>query len=50
MDTTHYGNKILSHLNDTTTYKTINHDPTDQLTNNIINEFKRLKQNGKITP
>ena len=50
MNTTDYDNKILSHLNDTITYQTITHDPTDQFTNNFINELKQLKQNGKITP
>ena len=50
MNTTHYDNKILSHLNDTITYKTITHNPTDQFANNIINELKQLKQNGKIIP
>ncbi|XP_065583868.1 uncharacterized protein LOC136042864 [Artemia franciscana] len=50
MNTTDYDNKIFSHLNDTITYQTITHDPTDQFTNNIINELKQLKQNGKITP
>ena len=39
MNTTDYDNKILSHLNDTITYKTITHDPTDQFVNNIINEL-----------
>ena len=37
MNTTDYDNEILSHLNDTITYQTITHDPTDQFTNNIIN-------------
>ena len=50
MDTADYDNKIFSLLKDTSTYKPITHDPTDQFTNNIINELKQLKQNGKITP
>ena len=50
MDMTDYDNKFLSHLNDTTTYKTINHNPTDQFVNDIINELKLLKQNGEIPP
>ena len=50
MNTTDYDNKILLHLNDTITYETITHDPTDQFANNIINELKQLKQNGKIAP
>ena len=50
MNTPDYDNKIPSHLNDTITYKTVTHDPTDQFVNNIINELKQLKQNGKITP
>jgi hypothetical protein len=37
MDTTDYENKIFSLLKDTSTYKPITHDPTDQFTNNIIN-------------
>ena len=40
MDTTDYDDKILSHLIDTTTDKTITHDPTDQFAINIINELK----------
>ena len=44
---TDYDNKIILHLNDTFTYKTITHDPTDQFVNIIINELKQLKQNGK---
>jgi len=47
---TDYDNKIILHLNDTFTYKTITHDPTDQFVNIIINELKQLKQNGKNTP
>ena len=50
MDTKDYDTKIYAHLNDKTTYKTINHDHTDQFANKIIKELKDLKQNGKITP
>ena len=50
MNATDYDSKILSHLNDTITYKTITHDRTDQFADNIINELKQLNQNGKITP
>ena len=43
MNTTDYDNKILSHLKDIITYKTITHDSTDQFVNSFINELKQLK-------